>query len=96
MVQYSNQEMRDMHFVYGMALVRPAGVRTIQIEEAVLNKIEEDPTVHEKSAKFKSCNGMANFERSATLSISYTACTSAYYLEICLKGLIFATCYVKK
>ncbi|CAH1979919.1 unnamed protein product [Acanthoscelides obtectus] len=44
MVQFGNQEMTEMDFVNGMSLGRPARVRTIQIEEAVLNRIEEDPT----------------------------------------------------
>ncbi|CAH1969427.1 unnamed protein product [Acanthoscelides obtectus] len=90
MVQFSNQEMKAMHFVYRISLGRPASVRTIQIEEAVLNKIEEDATTGTTKnfvpAKFKSCNGMANFERSATLSISYTTYTSAFASRFAYKS----------
>nr|CAH7749917.1 unnamed protein product [Callosobruchus chinensis] len=35
--------MTDMHFCYGMAQGRPAIVRTVQMEEAVLNEIERNP-----------------------------------------------------
>nr|CAH7736070.1 unnamed protein product [Callosobruchus chinensis] len=35
--------MTDMHFYYGMAQGRPAIVRTVQMEEAVLNEIERNP-----------------------------------------------------
>nr|CAH7725504.1 unnamed protein product [Callosobruchus chinensis] len=43
MVQFTNGEMTDMHFCYGMAQGRPAIVRTVQMEEAVLNEIERNP-----------------------------------------------------
>ncbi|CAH1983619.1 unnamed protein product [Acanthoscelides obtectus] len=79
--------MTDMHLVYGMALGRPASVRTIQIEEAVLNKIEEDPTTSTgKIAHQLNLNHMANFERSATLSISDTMCASAFALRFAYKS----------
>nr|CAH7756479.1 unnamed protein product [Callosobruchus chinensis] len=35
--------MTDMHFCYGMAQGRPAIVRTIQMEETVLNEIGRNP-----------------------------------------------------
>nr|CAH7749795.1 unnamed protein product [Callosobruchus chinensis] len=35
--------MTDMHFCYGIAQGRPAIVRTVQMEEAVLNEIERNP-----------------------------------------------------
>nr|CAH7738290.1 unnamed protein product [Callosobruchus chinensis] len=35
--------MTDMHFCYRMAQRRPAIVRTVQMEEAVLNEIERNP-----------------------------------------------------
>nr|CAH7743916.1 unnamed protein product [Callosobruchus chinensis] len=43
MVQFTNGEMTDMHFCYGMAQGSPAIVRTVQMEEAVLNEIERNP-----------------------------------------------------
>nr|CAH7725179.1 unnamed protein product [Callosobruchus chinensis] len=35
--------MTDMHFCYGMAQGRPAIVRSLQMEEAVLKEIERNP-----------------------------------------------------
>ncbi|CAH1971909.1 unnamed protein product [Acanthoscelides obtectus] len=53
MVQFSNQEMIVMHFVYVMTLGRPASVRTIQIEDDVLNRIEEDPTTSTRKIAYQ-------------------------------------------
>nr|CAH7751598.1 unnamed protein product [Callosobruchus chinensis]CAH7754314.1 unnamed protein product [Callosobruchus chinensis] len=43
MVQFTNGGMTDMHFCYGMAQGRSAIVRTVQVDEAVLNEIERNP-----------------------------------------------------